>query len=187
MRKTVSSVRQWNWPALLGWLVFALALTGFDQWTKNWIQHRLITGDVDRITDFFNLVVAYNSGAAFSFLADAGGWQRPLFAGLAIVVSLVICVIIARNSSRKFLCLGLALVLSGALGNAWDRFTIGVVVDFLDFHVGSYHWPAVPADVPHRHLRRPGCRLPDRKTERHPLLGFERFEPSPDFSTSARS
>ena len=100
------------------------------------------TGDVDRITDFFNLVVAYNSGAAFSFLADAGGWQRPLFAGLAIVVSLVICVIIARNSSRKFLCLGLALVLSGALGNAWDRFTIGVVVDFLDFHVGSYHWPA---------------------------------------------
>jgi len=95
MRKTVSSVRQWNWPALLGWLVFALALTGFDQWTKNWIQHRLITGDVDRITDFFNLVVAYNSGAAFSFLADAGGWQRPLFAGLAIVVSLVICVIIA--------------------------------------------------------------------------------------------
>ena len=112
MRKTVSSVRQWNWPALLGWLVFALALTGFDQWTKNWIQHRLITGDVDRITDFFNLVVAYNSGAAFSFLADAGGWQRPLFAGLAIVVSLVICVIIARNSSRKFLCLGLALVLS---------------------------------------------------------------------------
>ena len=79
MRKTVSSVRQWNWPALLGWLVFALALTGFDQWTKNWIQHRLITGDVDRITDFFNLVVAYNSGAAFSFLADAGGWQRPLF------------------------------------------------------------------------------------------------------------
>ena len=53
-----------------------------------------------------------------------------------------ICVIIARNSSRKFLCLGLALVLSGALGNAWDRFTIGVVVDFLDFHVGSYHWPA---------------------------------------------
>ena len=61
MRKTVSSVRQWNWPALLGWLVFALALTGFDQWTKNWIQHRLITGDVDRITDFFNLVVAYNS------------------------------------------------------------------------------------------------------------------------------
>ena len=113
MRKTVSSVRQWNWPALLGWLVFALALTGFDQWTKNWIQHRLITGDVDRITDFFNLVVAYNSGAAFSFLADAGGWGRPL-----------------------------ALVLSGALGNAWDRFTIGVVVDFLDFHVGSYHWPA---------------------------------------------
>lgn len=57
---------------------FALALTGFDQWTKNWIQHRLITGDVDRITDFFNLVVAYNSGAAFSFLADAGGWRRPL-------------------------------------------------------------------------------------------------------------
>ena len=113
MRRTVSSVRQWNWPALLGWLVFALALTGFDQWTKNWIQHRLITGDVDRITDFFNLVVAYNSGAAFSFLADAGGWQRPLFAGLAIIVSLVICVIIARNSARKFLCLGLALVLSG--------------------------------------------------------------------------
>lgn len=141
-KKTVSSVRQWNLPALLGWLVFALALTGLDQWTKSWIQHRMIVGDSERITDFFNLVVAYNSGAAFSFLADAGGWQRPLFAALAILVSLVICVIIARNSSRRWLCLGLALVLSGALGNAWDRMTIGVVVDFLDFHWGALHWPA---------------------------------------------
>lgn len=142
MKKAVSQSRQFSMPALSGWLAFALVLTAFDQWTKNWIQHRLIVGDVDRITDFFNLVVAYNSGAAFSFLADAGGWQRPLFAGLAILVSVVICIIIARNSSRKWLCLGLALVMSGAIGNAYDRCTIGVVVDFLDFHLGSYHWPA---------------------------------------------
>lgn len=131
-----------RWGALFGWLLLAAVLVGLDQWTKDWIQHRMIVGDSERITDFFNLVVAYNSGAAFSFLADAGGWQKPLLAALALVISAGIIVVIARKSQDKLLCFGLTLVMSGALANAWDRLTIGVVVDFLDFHWGRAHWPA---------------------------------------------
>ena len=77
MKKNTAINSGWNWPALLGWLVFAALLFGLDQWTKDWVQHQMIVGDSRKITDFFNLVVAYNSGAAFSFLADAGGWQKP--------------------------------------------------------------------------------------------------------------
>lgn len=142
MKKNTAINSGWNWPALLGWLVFTALLFGLDQWTKDWVQHQMIVGDSRKITDFFNLVVAYNSGAAFSFLADAGGWQKPLFAGIALVVSFVICILIARKSREKLLCLGLSLVMSGALANAYDRLTIGVVVDFLDFHLAGYHWPA---------------------------------------------
>lgn len=132
----------WSWTSLLGWWVFAIVVAIADQITKNWIQHQIIVGDHLKVTDFFNLVVAYNRGAAFSFLADAGGWQRPILAIIAIVACVVISFIIAKKSQQKLLCLGLALVLAGALGNVWDRLTIGVVVDFLDFHLGQYHWPA---------------------------------------------
>ena len=133
---------RWSWFALMGWWVFAIVVAIADQATKNWIQHQLIVGDRIKITDFFNLAVVYNNGAAFSFLADAGGWQRPLLAAIAIAACLVISFIIAKKSQQKLLCLGLALVMAGALGNVWDRLTIGVVVDFLDFHLGQYHWPA---------------------------------------------
>lgn len=80
----------WNWIAVFLWSLFAALLIGLDQWTKYWIQHRMIVGDSERVTDFFNLVVAYNTGAAFSFLADAGGWQQPIFLVLALVISVVI-------------------------------------------------------------------------------------------------
>lgn len=134
--------KKWNWSAVFLWTMVAALLIAADQWTKYWIQHRMIVGDSEKITDFFNLVVAYNTGAAFSFLADAGGWQQSLFLGLAIIISVIICCLIARNSNKTLLCFGLTLVLSGAIGNAIDRFNLGMVVDFLDFHAFGYHWPA---------------------------------------------
>ena len=141
MRQRTQS-KSFNLPALLGWLVFVAILFVCDQWTKYWIQNRMIVGDSERITSFFNLVVAYNSGAAFSFLADAGGWQKYLFCFLALAISCAICLYISWHSSKKLMCFGLSLVMAGALANAWDRFSIGAVVDFLDFHVAGYHWPA---------------------------------------------
>jgi hypothetical protein len=88
-----------------------------------------------------SLVLAYNSGAAFSFLADAPGWQRWFFAGIAASASVFLIWMLKRGGSRT-LCAGLALILGGALGNLWDRITIGKVVDFLLFHYASWSWPA---------------------------------------------
>jgi signal peptidase II len=99
-------------------------------------------GALQPVTAFFNLVLACNKGAAFSFLADAPGWQTPLFAGFAIVASVVVGVLIVKNPAKRLFCAGLALVLGGALGNLVDRLRFGCVVDFLDFHAAGWHWPA---------------------------------------------
>ncbi len=133
---------RFSWKALIAWLVFAIALAVLDQWTKGWIQQHITAGDHMHITSFFNLVLAYNSGAAFSFLADAGGWQKTLFCGIAAAVCLIGCLVIGFRSSRFWLCLAIALIMGGAIGNCYDRVTLGLVVDFLDFHFLSYHWPA---------------------------------------------
>ncbi len=133
---------RWNWPAFFRWSVWAVLIVLLDQISKYWIQHRMIYGDVEPVTSFFNLVVAYNMGAAFSFLADAGGWQRPLFTVIAGLAVLVISLLIARKSNNRLLCFFLTLILAGAVGNAYDRITLGYVVDFLDFHWAGYHWPA---------------------------------------------
>jgi signal peptidase II len=94
------------------------------------------------LAGFFNLVLVCNKGAAFSFLADAPGWQTPLFAGFALVASVVVGVLIVRHPGKRLFCAGLALVLGGALGNLIDRLRFGCVVDFLDFHAAGWHWPA---------------------------------------------
>jgi signal peptidase II len=94
------------------------------------------------LTDFFNLVLTYNAGAAFSFLSDASGWQRWFFSGIAAAASILIVYLLRKHAAEKLFCLALSLVLGGALGNLWDRITLGHVVDFLDFYVGGYHWPA---------------------------------------------
>ena len=86
--------------------------------------------------------LTYNTGAAFSFLAMAGGWQRWAFTLLGIVAALVICYLLKRHGTQKMFCTALALILGGALGNVIDRLMYGHVVDFLDFHVGGWHWPA---------------------------------------------
>jgi len=124
------------------WYWLAAAVVVLDQLTKWTIATTFSRGEVLAITNWFNLLLTYNEGAAFSFLAGAGGWQRWALSGLAIVLSAVLVVWIARVASRWVEALPLALILGGALGNVIDRLRIGAVVDFLDLHYGGYHWPA---------------------------------------------
>jgi signal peptidase II len=125
------------------WFGISAALIVLDQFVK-WIVLGYFSGrgPVEPVTGFFNLVLACNKGAAFSFLADAPGWQTPLFAGFALIASVVVGVLIVRNPGKRLFCGALALVLGGALGNLIDRLRIGCVVDFLDFHAAGWHWPA---------------------------------------------
>jgi signal peptidase II len=87
-------------------------------------------------------VLTYNAGAAFSCLSDASGWQRWFFSGIAAAASVLIVYLLRKHAAEKLFCWALSLVLGGALGNLWDRISLGHVVDFLDFHLSGYHWPA---------------------------------------------
>ena len=126
------------WP----WFAIAAGIVVLDQATKFFILGALAHRQRVEITPFFNLVLAFNKGAAFSFLADAPGWQTWLFAGFAVIAAVVVSYLILRNSNRILFCTGLTLVLGGALGNLIDRLRFGYVVDFLDFHALGWHWPA---------------------------------------------
>lgn len=124
------------------WLLFAGLIVLLDQVSKSWITSQLILGEVRVYTSYFNLVLVGNPGAAFSFLADAGGWQRWFLALLSFIVSLVIGVILIRKPQAKWFNWGLSFLLGGAIGNLIDRLRFGVVIDFLDLHLGDWHWPA---------------------------------------------
>jgi signal peptidase II len=123
-------------------LIIALVVVVLDFVTKRWIETALDYGEHVRLTGFFNLVLAYNAGAAFSFLSDAGGWQRWFFTVVSTGASILIIFLLRRHAADRLFCIALSLILGGALGNLWDRATLGHVVDFLDFHVAGYHWPA---------------------------------------------
>ena len=124
------------------WYLLALAVVVADQVTKWLVLGAFRPGEVRELTSFFNLVLVFNKGAAFSFLAGAGGWQTPLLVGFALVAVAVVGVLIWRNSAQRLLCTGLALILGGAIGNVIDRLRFGQVVDFLDVHALGWHWPA---------------------------------------------
>jgi signal peptidase II len=124
------------------WLAASVAVILLDLATKAWIVRALQPGDVHVITSWFNLVLAYNEGAAFSFLADAGGWQRWFFLALSLAISAAILVMLRRHHARALTAFALALVLGGALGNVYDRVTLGRVVDFIQLHAAGYYWPA---------------------------------------------
>jgi len=125
------------------WLGVALAVLLVDQLTKLWIMEQFSYGASEALTGFFNLVHVHNYGAAFSFLNNEGGWQRWAFSFFALVVSVVIVIWISRLSpQQKLEGYALALILGGALGNLYDRVTLGYVVDFLDFHWSAVHFPA---------------------------------------------
>ena len=122
------------------WLAIAALVVIADQASKGAISASLRLGEIREVTGFFNLVLAHNRGAAFSFLSDAGGWQRLLFIGIAVAATAFIVVMLARHSSERLFSAGLALILGGALGNLWDRIVLGHVVDFLDFHALGWHF-----------------------------------------------
>ncbi len=123
-------------------LVLALVVLGIDFATKRWVELELVYDQQILLTSFLNLVLTYNAGAAFSFLSNESGWQRWLFSGIAICASVFIIYLLRKHTSEKLFCVALSFILGGALGNLWDRITLGYVVDFLDFHYSGYHWPA---------------------------------------------
>ena len=116
------------------WLAICLVLVVLDQLTKLWIVKHFEFRDSVFVTSFFNIVRVHNEGAAFSFLANAGGWQRWFFTILAIAAIVLISNMLRTSLANKRLSLALTLILSGAIGNLIDRVSYGYVVDFLDFH-----------------------------------------------------
>ena len=128
----------------LRWWWLAIVAIVIDQITKWFTVNYLDFGYPGvEITPFFNLVHVYNPGAAFSFLADQGGWQRWFFAGLAAAVTVLLSVWMAKMpKAARWLPAAYALVIGGAIGNVIDRIMLGHVVDFLDFYVNAWHWPA---------------------------------------------
>lgn len=128
--------------SMIPWLSIAAIVLVFDQITKVWITRIFEYGDSHPVTSFFNLVLVYNKGAAFSFLADQGGWQRYFFTIVGIGASLFIVYLIRKHAGQRLFCWALALILGGAIGNVIDRLMYGHVIDFLDFHANNWHWPA---------------------------------------------
>ena len=129
-------------PKSAPWFFAALLVVVLDRLAKLWVLEAFRPGEAMTVSGFFNLVLVFNKGAAFSFLAGMPGWQTPVFATIAVVAAVVVTVLILRNADKKAFCGGLALILGGALGNLWDRLQYGQVVDFLDFHAAGWHWPA---------------------------------------------
>lgn len=139
---TDSSNHKNSTQGLFPWVGFSLAVIGIDFATKSYFESQYFLGESRPITSFFNLVLAHNTGAAFSFLANHAGWQKYLFIAIALIAVIFCLIHIKRHISNKLLCLALSLVMGGAIGNVIDRIMYGYVVDFLDFHYQYWHWPA---------------------------------------------
>jgi len=127
---------------LARWYVVAIVLLIADQLAKYTITQNFLYGEYINIFPGLDFTLVHNTGAAFSFLSDAGGWQRWLFLIISLVASIVLMVWLYRlKASQFFLSTSLALILGGALGNLYDRIFLGYVIDFIDFYYGIYHWP----------------------------------------------
>jgi signal peptidase II len=132
----MADARRW-WA----WLGLSFAVVAADQLSKLAMIAFLQPGEERVVTGFFNLVLAFNTGAAFSFLRDVALWPRYLFSAVAIAAGGLIVWLLRRGGDRLY-CAGLALILGGAAGNLWDRLTLGHVVDFLLFHWDRWYYPA---------------------------------------------
>ncbi len=128
--------------SLLPWLALALIIAIADQFTKVLILGYYKLGDSTYVTSFFNVVRVHNTGAAFSFLATASGWQRWFFTGIGVAAALFIIWMLRSHAGQRLFSFALACILGGAVGNVVDRLLHGYVVDFLDFHWGGWHFPA---------------------------------------------
>ncbi len=126
------------------WLWISVLVIAVDQLTKLWIERTMVLGDTFAVLPVLDIVRAHNPGAAFSFLADAGGWQRWVFSLLAVGVSIALVFWLRKLAltTQALLAFGLALILGGAIGNVIDRFEHGYVVDFVHAHWGSAYFPA---------------------------------------------
>ena len=129
-------------PSLWPWLAWALVILVADQITKTLIVDHYQLGDSTFITSFFNIVRAHNTGAAFSLLADAGGWQRWLFTGIGVAATIFIVWQLKAHPGQKLFSFSLASILGGAVGNVVDRLMHGYVVDFLQFHYANWYFPS---------------------------------------------
>jgi signal peptidase II len=132
-----------NSASLLPWFGIALLVILFDQVTKITVERSFAYGETLPMTSFFNLIKVYNPGAAFSFLADAGGWQRYFFTALTTVAVGFMLYLMKKHANQRLFCFALSLIMGGAIGNLIDRLAYGHVIDFLDFYwKGVGHFPA---------------------------------------------
>jgi signal peptidase II len=129
-------------PSLWLWLGLAAIVVLLDQASKQFIVHEFRLGESRTITSFFNLVYWHNPGAAFSFLAGAAGWQRWFFIGLALAACAFILWLMMRHAEQKLFCFAVSMVMGGAIGNVIDRIWRGEVVDFIQVHWTTWHFPA---------------------------------------------
>ena len=129
-------------PRLGAWLGLAALLVGIDQASKWFVLAHMRPGETLYVAPFWNWVLTFNAGAAFSFLSDAGGWQRWLFTALAFAISGWIVHMLRRHAGEVRLALALTLIMGGALGNVIDRIRFGAVVDFIQWHAAGFYWPA---------------------------------------------
>ncbi len=126
----------------LRWLWLAVLVIAVDLGSKQWVMSHFYLGESLPVIPFLSFTYAHNPGAAFSFLADSGGWQRWFFAAIAVLVCIALLVMMYRTSAKaKLLNIAYALIIGGALGNLFDRMVHGVVIDFLHFHVGDWSFP----------------------------------------------
>ena len=142
MARSNSSLVRGPSASLWPWLAWAVVIFLADQFTKTLILGYYRLGDATTITSFFNIVRAHNTGAAFSFLADAGGWQRWGFTAFGLVAAVFIVWQLRQHPGQRLFAFSLSSILGGAIGNVVDRLQHGYVVDFLDFHLGGRHFPA---------------------------------------------
>ena len=127
---------------MIRWLALAALVVVLDQATKQWVLGSFRVMESLAVTSFFNLVLVFNPGASFSFLAGAGGWQKWFFVVLALAISAWLLHMLRQHAAERLLPTALALILGGALGNVIDRLRFDAVVDFLDFYAAGHHWPA---------------------------------------------
>jgi signal peptidase II len=125
----------------LFWLWVALIVVLLDRLSKTWVMHHLLPGESIQVLPIFNLTLAYNTGAAFSFLHSASGWQNGVLGAFAVITAIVVVIWLYRLPMReRWLNLSLCLILGGALGNLWDRILYGKVIDFFDFYISTWHF-----------------------------------------------